>query len=82
MDIAQFIKRKSISDSRTVENILDKRLRIEVQPAQTNGVKRVMRFVNVHLHCIVSNLKSTSKFSTLPPCKNFCGRPWLTCKVA
>jgi len=67
MDIGQLIKRKSISDSRSVENILDKRLRTEVQPAQTNGVERVMRFVNVHLHCIVSNLKSISKFSTLPP---------------
>jgi len=28
MDIGQLIKRKSISDSRSVENILDKRLRI------------------------------------------------------
>jgi len=31
--------------------------------------------VNVRLHCIVSNLKSISKISTLPPWKNFCGRP-------
>jgi len=77
MDIGQLIKRKSISDSQSVENILDKRLRIEVQPAQTNGVERVMRFVNVHLYCIVSNLKSISKFSTLPPWKNLCGRPCL-----
>jgi len=37
MDIRQFIKRKSISDSRSAENISGKRLRIEVQPAQTNG---------------------------------------------
>jgi len=66
MDIGQLIKRKSISDSRSVENILDKRLRIEVQPSQTNGVARAMRFVNVHLHCTVSNLKSISKFLTLP----------------
>jgi len=42
-------------------------LRIEVQPAQTNGLERVMRIVNVHLHCIVSNLKSICKFSTLRP---------------
>jgi len=37
MDIRQFMKRKSTSDSRSVENISDKRLQIEVQPAQTNG---------------------------------------------
>jgi len=41
MEIRQFTKRKSISDSRSVEKILDKRLRIEVQPAQTNGLERV-----------------------------------------
>jgi len=40
MDIRQFIKRESICDSRNVENISDKRLRIEVQPAQTNGLVR------------------------------------------
>jgi len=57
MDIRLFTKRKSISDSRSAENISDKRLRIEVQPAQTTGIERVKRFVNVHLHCIVSNLK-------------------------
>jgi len=39
MDITQFTKRKSVSNSRSVENILDKRLRTDVQPAQTNGVK-------------------------------------------
>jgi len=40
MDIRQFMKkRKSISDSRSVENIAEKRLRIEVQPSQTNGSK-------------------------------------------
>jgi len=37
-----------------------------VQPEQTNRVERVVRFVNVHLYCIVSNLKSISKFSMLP----------------
>jgi len=31
MDIRQFMKRKSISDNRSVENNLHKRLRIEVQ---------------------------------------------------
>ena len=41
MDIRQFMKRKSISDSWSVENIWDKRLRIEDQPAQTNGIERV-----------------------------------------
>jgi len=51
MDIRQFMKRKCVSDGRSVENILDKRLRIEVQPAQmTNEAERVKRFVNVHLH--------------------------------
>ena len=30
------------------------------------GVKRVKRFVGVHLHCIVSNLKRISKMMTLP----------------
>jgi len=44
MDIRLFIKRKSIHDSRSIENISDKRLRIEVQPAQTNGVERIKAF--------------------------------------
>jgi len=35
------------------------------------------RFVNVHLHSIVSNLKIMSKMSMLPLHRtNFCGRPW------
>jgi len=75
MDISQFMKRKSISGSRIVENISDKRLRIEVQPAQTNGVERVKRFVNVHLHCIISNPKMISKISTLPPLEKFLRMP-------
>jgi len=67
MYIGQLIKRKRISVSRSVENILEKGwLKIEVQPEQTNRVERVVRFVNVHLYCIVSNLKSISKFSMLP----------------
>jgi len=68
MDIRQFMKRKSISDSRSAE---DKRLRIEVRPAQTNGAKRVKCFVNVHLHCIASNLKRIGKIFTLPPPAKF-----------
>jgi len=59
-------EKKSVSDSRSVENILDKRLRIEVQPTQTNVVERVNRFVNVHLHGIIRNLKRISKIWTLP----------------
>jgi len=71
MDIKQFMKRKCISDSWNAENISDKRLKIEVQPPQTNGLERVKRFVNVHLHCIVSNLKSISKISTLSSLEKF-----------
>jgi len=44
-------------------------LRIEVQPAQTNGLERVKRFVNVHLHCIVSNLKKIRKCQRCTPGK-------------
>jgi len=77
MDIRVFMKRKSVANSRSVENISDKGLRIEVQSAQTNGVERTKRFVNVHLHCIVSNLKRISKISMLPPLKKFCGCPWM-----
>jgi len=35
----------------------------EIRPTQTDGVERVKRFVNVHLHCIVNNLKRISKVS-------------------
>jgi len=77
MDIRQFMKRKSISDSRSAENISDKRLRSKVRPAQTNGVEMVKCFVNVHLHCIASNLKRISKIFTLSPWKILCGRPWM-----
>jgi len=70
--------KKKISDSRSAENISDKRLRIELQPAETNGGEGVKRFLNVHLHCIVSNLHRISKNSTtLPPWINFCGCPWI-----
>jgi len=44
-----------------------------------SGVERVKRYVNVRLHCIVSNLKKISKVSTLPPLENFYGRPCLRC---
>jgi len=30
------------------------------------GVERAKRFVNVHLHCIVSNMETVSKISRLP----------------
>jgi len=35
----QFITRKNISGIQSLENISDKRLRVEVQPAQTNRVE-------------------------------------------
>jgi len=50
-------------------------LRIEVQPPQTNELERVKRFVNVHLHCIVSNLKRISKISTLSSLEKFLRTP-------
>ena len=31
------------------------------------GVEGIKRFLNVHLHCVVSNLKMISKKPTLPP---------------
>jgi len=53
------------------EILLQQRNIIFVTVAVTLGifysVKRVKHFVNVHLHCIVSNLKRLSKMSTLPP---------------
>ena len=70
-------EKKSISASRSVENVSDKRLRIEVKPAQTNGIERVKHFVNVYLHCIVRNLWRISKIWTLPhPGKNVQGMHW------
>jgi len=47
----------------------------EVRPTQTIRVERVKRFVNVHLHCIVSNLKRISKVSTLFPLEKFLRTP-------
>jgi len=66
MDIRQSMKRKSISNSRCVENISDKRLRIEIQPAEAYWVEREKRFVNVHLHCIVSNIQRIRKIRRCP----------------
>jgi len=42
------------------------------------GVETAKRFVNIRLHCIVSNLKRIRKrkMSTLPPWKKFPWRPW------
>jgi len=40
------------------------------------GVEKAKHFVNVHFHCIVSNMNSISKIpSLIPRWKNFCGRP-------
>jgi len=75
----------TVSRSRSPK-MSDKRLRIEVQPAHSNGEEKVKRLVNVYLHCIVRNLKRISKTSTFPPWKNFCGRLWtmfpLKCSTA
>ena len=77
MDIRQFMKRKSISDSWKAENVSDKRLRIKVQTPQTNGLERVKSFVNVH--CIVSSAtwKGWAKFRRCLLWKNLCRRPWM-----
>ena len=41
-------------------------------------VETVKRFVNIHLHYNVSNLKKITEMSTLYlPWKNFCGCTWL-----
>ena len=45
-------------------------------PIPTLGREMVKCFVNVRLHCILSNLKKISKMWMLPPCENSCGRPW------
>ena len=39
------------------------------------GVKRVQRFINVHLQCIVNNLKKINKMMMLPPLKKFMRKP-------
>jgi len=39
------------------------------------GVEMVKRFVNVHLHCIVGNVKKINEMSTLPPLEKFLRTP-------
>jgi len=39
------------------------------------GVESVKRFVSVHVHCIVINLKRNCKMSTLPPLEKFLQTP-------
>ena len=39
------------------------------------GGERARRFVKVHLHCIVRNLKKISEMSTLPPLEKFLRTP-------
>jgi len=39
------------------------------------GLEWVKRFVNVHLHCIVSNLNTMSEMSTLSPLEKFLRMP-------
>jgi len=67
MDIRQFMKRKSISDSRIVENISGKKkCELRFNQHTPMDIERVKSFANVHLHCVISNLKTISKISTLP----------------
>jgi len=41
------------------------------------GVERIKRFMKVHLHCIVRNLKKDQRnVDVAPPWKNLCGHPW------
>jgi len=39
------------------------------------GAKSAKRFVNVHLHCIISNMERISKISSFPTQESFCGCP-------
>ena len=39
------------------------------------GVKGANRFMTVHLHCLVNNLRRISKMSTLPPLEKFLRTP-------
>jgi len=39
------------------------------------GVENVKRFVNVHVCCIVNNLKRVNKKTTLPPLEKFLQTP-------
>jgi len=49
MGIRQFMKRKSLSDCRSVEKISDERLRLEVQPEQTNEREREREFIGANI---------------------------------
>ena len=75
MEIRQF--QNSISDSRSVENISDKRLRIEVQPAQTKWGRKGKAFCE---RPFASHRQQPGKekqnVDVPPPWKNVCGRPW------
>jgi len=64
------MKSINIFDSWSVENISDKILKIAVQPAQTNGIERVKRFVNVHLIASSETWKRINKFRRYPTWKN------------
>jgi len=72
-----------VANSYSLQAPLEKDFKIDANGARAftgnflRGVETAKRFVNVHLHCNVSNLKMISKMSTLPLRKNFCGRPWL-----
>jgi len=61
MDIRVFMKRKSICNSRSVENISNKRLRFEVQPAQTNGVESSANVFLSPLHIMFGLIKTVVK---------------------
>jgi len=69
------MKRKIISSGRSAEIISDKRLRTEVQPAQTNGLENVKPFVNIRLHCIVSRPVTRREQGDEAPLKNI-STPW------
>ena len=65
------MKRKIISGRRSAEIISDKRLRTEVQPAQTNGLENVKPFVDIRLHCIVSRPVTRREQRGEAPLKKF-----------
>jgi len=79
-DIREFMKRKRISDSRSVENNSDKRLRIEIQAAQTIVLetRKAKAFCErtFALHRQQPE-KDKRNFDVAPPWKKFCVRPWV-----
>jgi len=65
------MKRKRISDSRSVENISDKWLIIEVQPAQINGVETIKAFCERPFALYHQKPEKDKKnFDVNPPGKN------------